>query len=177
MNSDFLWSSLMGFCVCFFFGWVLCFPRGFLGVRLDLRDCCSSRSPRPLLIVFMRASFARMSSTGSVFLWVVVLVERRVRLSSSDSGTVRLLASWSGSKSDVFSSRRAKGILTGLAIPGSWLLEPRLGGEVGFVHVGLARRLTVHGVAVHVGLLHTAVILGLDLGDQERVHGCWWVLN
>ena len=78
---------------------------------------------------------------------------------------------------DVLSSRRAKGILTGLAIPGSWLLEPRLGGEVGFMHVGLARRLTVHGVAVHVGFLHAAVILGLDLRDQERVHGCWRVLN
>ena len=76
--------------------------------------------------------------------------------------------------------------LTGLAIARRLLLllplalRSRPGCGLGFLHVGLARRLVVGGVAVHVGLLYAGVVAGLDLGDEVGVHGCllgglgWW---
>lgn len=69
--------------------------------------------------------------------------------------------------------------LTGLAMARRLLLPPlalalrsRPGRGPGFLHVGLARRLVVGGVAVHVGLLQAGVVAGLDLGDEVGVHGC-----
>jgi hypothetical protein len=54
-------------------------------------------------------------------------------------------------------------------------LEARLSGVLGLLHVSLVRRLLVHGVAVHVGLLHAGVVVGVDLGDEVGIHGSWWV--
>ena len=70
--------------------------------------------------------------------------------------------------------------LTGLVLLLPLALRSRPGGGLGFLHVGLARRLVVGGVAVHVGLLHAGVVASLDLGDEVGVHGCllgvlgWW---
>lgn len=65
-------------------------------------------------------------------------------------------------------------------------MEARLSGVLGLLHVRLVCGLLVHGVAVHVGLLHAGVFVGVDLGDEVGIHGsccggfgklrcCWWI--
>jgi hypothetical protein len=69
-----------------------------------------------------------------------------------------------------------KRILTRLGIGGTLLLVvARLRGELGALHVGLVLGRLVYCVAVHVGLLHTGVVAGFDLGDEVGVHRFWWV--